>query len=90
MRKIALMEVRFYADGQIVPTHYVENMNESPIRIDRILNVEWQSKHTMKFICRCGQSLVNFFYKDCIWYIVDDSMLYDDYQKASLDSSEKK
>lgn len=90
MRKIELMEVNFYADGQIIPTHYAENMNECPIRIDRIIEVEFQSKYTMKFVCRCGKSLIHLIFKDYIWYIVDDSMPYHDYQKASLDSSRKK
>lgn len=86
MRKLALMEVSFYADGQIIPTHYAEHMKDRPGRIDRILKIEGEPKYTMKYVCRCGENVLTFLFKDYIWYIAEDSTHFDEYRKSCLDS----
>lgn len=87
MKKPALVEVIFYADGQIIPTHYAERLNSRPIRIDRILNLRANTENTFEYVCRCGEKVVKLLLKGLSWYIEDDSMLYDEFRNLSLDTA---
>lgn len=90
MKRPALVEVIFYADGQMIPTHYAERLDSRPIRIDRILKLRANPENIFEYVCRCGENVVKLLLQGHIWYIEDDSMLYDEFRRLSLDTAVEK